>query len=285
MPAVLGLQIDDVEQASTARQLLRTHLCLVCVGAGVGILGVIQYVIVKDAVASLQESTGQTPTNSRANAGIVSLIIWVVLPFLCPALAFVMARSAISGNNQGLLQGICFFDGCCSLCTFILGIVSIFTFLGYTSLKTWAESLSCDDDGQDFDSIDQCEKATKGAANVFNIVAIVGIVMAVLWFIGFVACTFATFKANSAQTSLRMQMVFTGPPRMPQVVYVGGMGPQVVGGQMINTVVYSGAVVGGPCENAVVGRPVEYIGQATGGPVIGQAVMGQVVQATLVQPP
>lgn len=250
MPRVLLLQIDDDQQADTARGLLRAHLCIVILGVLVAILGVIYTLTLDKALSDLQKASNAAPEQRRGPGGIPSIIIYILLPILCPMGVLLTARQAISGNSDGFLTCVCFLDGLCSCCTFLSAISCVFGFISYNALSQWASALMCDGT----DDVAMCEKAKTSTANVFAIVAVCAIIMAVLNILQCLSCAFGTWKSQEAKTSIQCGKVFTGPPKVPQT-YVGSpAGGQFVGGQPVVSPMVMGQPVMG--EVVVVGLPV-----------------------------
>lgn len=291
MVSVCGLKIDDGNQARTARLLMLAHCALIAIGLAWGILGIINNNVASNSTDFVAKANlAMMGPGGRPGGGngpnIPAIVIGIILPLTCPVLGCIMVCAAISKNNEGLLQCICFFDGCCSCCSSLGGIFGILSFIAFRRQATQGEDFDCSGPS----GFPDCDSKQDKAVSSLHACAILSIIAAILSFLECLTCILGTVKANQAHSSLKAGHVFTGPPRAPAMATVygqvaaptpayAGFGGQVVGGTAyVGGPVAGGPVIGGPVvagQVAAFGTPV--YGQVVGGPMAG-APIGHVVQ-------
>lgn len=246
--SVYWLRINGGKPASIARYLLHAHACVTVLAVLASVLGIIQSLMSKNAVAQIQDSVlkGQYATSGGQND--VASIVNIIFNFVFPCCLFLLVRSALGSNQGGVLQGVCILDGCCTCACGICGVISLVAASWVMTLKSSLRDIKClqngwtANDGTNVtyapvsgDPVQSCTTARNAAMQLFQVAAAFAIAAGIIMLLESLTCLLATFQASQAISIMKENQVFTGAPP-----------PPIVSSQMVVGHVVVGQPVAGP---------------------------------------
>mmetsp|Transcript_66232 Transcript_66232/g.190362 ORF Transcript_66232/g.190362 Transcript_66232/m.190362 type:complete len:228 (+) Transcript_66232:89-772(+) len=206
MPAVLGIEILDGGMAGLAKKLLNAHICVIVLVLLCDLMNVIRYAIQASAVASISKKFGEKSgfEEDGAMGGLPIVLATIIGATLCISIAFLLARSAVDGNNRYALRCICWCDGCCgcfSFCTLIQAVIGI---LGVSSMKSSLDGLACTSG-----DAEGCQEFTNALNSMLGTVNLLLILLAAIAGCQAFTFCFGAFNANEADQAIQAGLKFT----------------------------------------------------------------------------
>lgn len=241
MARVHGLPINnDPAKERVSRGLLNAHAVIVCLGGVVGILGIIQYFVLKPNQDKWNASMGNV--RESPVVGAWSQVVILSMQIAVPLAVYLLVRWGIRENSTNLLTGIYMFDGYCTCCVGLTILSAIGTAVLYNWAKDSMSNVTCYDtfwvDAEGTSHKDmgtgytkaKCEDVKAAVVDSAPVYVAFSAVQAVIAIFEITVCAFATYQANSAQHSLRQGEVFCGPPSVP---VTAAMQPQYATGTVV----------------------------------------------------
>jgi len=228
--SVYGLQVNQAGgMAKLAKTLLNLHMCFMVVYFVHGALALAN-AITPELPATHAEGMPNFAHVMHGNGGIGSALLNLALSMV----VFMALRTAIRGDNKGLLSGVMFCDGCCTVCNCCLGVLGVLAIFSLCALNTVHEDDACKCAGtiqlnvcSNMDKCSHCFDEAKCRLDLerlhenFPLLTTLLAAFTALACVGMCCCAFAAMTLSTAQDKMQQYSFCRAAPADVGTAVVG----------------------------------------------------------------